>query len=162
MNSLNIDLLKSTNIKLVSNDNIEFEISLASVINSKLLKTMLSLDEFDESEIRDQMDQQVCPLPNVEGAILKKVVEFLNKYLESPFQDINKPVKSSMSDIVDEWYVNFLEMDKQEQLFKIIMAANYMDIEPLLDLTCASVATIIKGKSPEEVRKIFSIDKKDE
>ena len=80
--------------------------------------------------------------------------------MESPFEDINKPVKSSMRDIVDEWYVNFLEMDNQEQLFKIIMAANYMDIEPLLDLTCASVATIIKGKSPEEVRKIFNIVEK--
>lgn len=160
MSSLNIEFLKSINIKLVSSDNIEFEVSLACVKNSKLLKTMLELDELDENEIRDQVDQQVCPLPNVEGTILKKVIEFLNKYLESPFEDINKPVKSSMSDIVDEWYVNFLEMDNQEQLFKIIMAANYMDIEPLLDLTCASVATIIKGKSPEEVRTIFNIDKK--
>ena len=37
------------------------------------------------------------------------------------------------------------------------MAANYLDIKPLLDLTCAKVASAIKGKTAEEIRKHFSI-----
>lgn len=37
------------------------------------------------------------------------------------------------------------------------MAANYLDIKPLLDLTCATVASMIKGKTPEEIRKTFNI-----
>ncbi|KAF8742588.1 hypothetical protein HU200_013592 [Digitaria exilis] len=37
------------------------------------------------------------------------------------------------------------------------MAANYLDIKGLLDLTCQTVADMIKGKSPEEVRKTFNI-----
>ena len=36
-------------------------------------------------------------------------------------------------------------------------AANYMDIKPLLDLTCAKVASMIKGRTPEEIRKVFNI-----
>ena len=36
-------------------------------------------------------------------------------------------------------------------------AANYMDIKPLLDLACAKVASMIKGKTPEEIRKRFNI-----
>lgn len=32
-----------------------------------------------------------------------------------------------------------------------------MDIKPLLDLTCAKVASMIKGKTPEEIRKTFNI-----
>lgn len=32
-----------------------------------------------------------------------------------------------------------------------------MDIKPLLDLTCATVATMIKGKTPEEIRAHFNI-----
>merc|ERR1712032_457661 len=36
-------------------------------------------------------------------------------------------------------------------------AANYMDIKPLLDLTCAKVASMIKGRTPDEIRKIFNI-----
>jgi len=37
------------------------------------------------------------------------------------------------------------------------MAANYLDIKSLLDLGCAKIATLIKGKSPEEIRKTFNI-----
>ena len=32
-----------------------------------------------------------------------------------------------------------------------------MDIKPLLDLTCATVASMIKGKTPEEIRLQFNI-----
>lgn len=32
-----------------------------------------------------------------------------------------------------------------------------MDIKPLLDLTCAKVASMIKGRTPDEIRKIFNI-----
>lgn len=32
-----------------------------------------------------------------------------------------------------------------------------MDIKPLLDLTCKTVANMIKGKTPEEIRKTFNI-----
>lgn len=36
-------------------------------------------------------------------------------------------------------------------------AANYMDIKALLDVGCKTVANMIKGKSPEEIRKTFNI-----
>jgi hypothetical protein len=49
----------------------------------------------------------------------------------------------------------------QELLFELILAANYMDIKPLLDLSCAKVASMIKvslriirlpaGAEPHEV-----------
>ena len=43
------------------------------------------------------------------------------------------------------------------RLFELIVAANYMDIKSLLDLGCAKVATLIKGKSPEDIRRTFNI-----
>jgi len=46
--------------------------------------------------------------------------------------------------VVSEWDATFVEVD-QETLFELILAANYMDIKPLLDLTCAKVASMIKG-----------------
>ena len=66
--------------------------------------------------------------------------------------EIEKPLKSAnMHEVVQEWYANYVDVD-QELLFELILAANYMDIKPLLDLTCATVASMIKGKTPEEIR----------
>ena len=42
-------------------------------------------------------------------------------------------------------------------VFEIILAANYMDIKSLLELASSKVASIIKGKTPEEIRKTFNI-----
>lgn len=39
----------------------------------------------------------------------------------------------------------------------LFQAANYLNIKNLLDLTCQTVADMIKGKTPEEIRKTFNI-----
>ena len=36
-------------------------------------------------------------------------------------------------------------------------AANYLNVMGLLDLTCQTVADMIKGKTPEQIRAIFNI-----
>lgn len=59
--------------------------------------------------------------------------------------------------LVSEWDAKFVSVE-QELLFELILAANYMDIKPLLDLTCAKVASMIKGKTPEEIRRTFNIE----
>ena len=75
---------------------------------------------------------------------------------------------------IGEWDQKFIAVD-QELLFEIILAANYLDIKPLLsvlflksplmafliffdsDVGCKTVANMIKGKTPEEIRKLFNI-----
>lgn len=53
---------------------------------------------------------------------------------------------------IKAWDVEFVKVD-QSTLFELILAANYMNIKSLLDLACLSVANMIKGKSPDEIRK---------
>jgi S-phase kinase-associated protein 1 len=45
----------------------------------------------------------------------------------------------------------------QSTLFKVTVAANYMDIPQLLELVSATLASMIKGKSTEEIRLHFGI-----
>ena len=61
-----------------------------------------------------------------------------------------------MAEVVQIWYANFADVE-QEVLFDLINAAKYIDIKPLYDLTCATVGSMIMGKSPEEIRRIFCI-----
>lgn len=56
----------------------------------------------------------------------------------------------------DPWFATFTDKD-QSIIFELILAANYLDIQPLLDLCCAKVASLIKGKTPEEIRRTFNI-----
>lgn len=61
-----------------------------------------------------------------------------------------------MHEVVSDWDANFVDVE-QELLFELILAANYMDIKSLLDLACAKVASMIKGKTPQEIRETFNI-----
>jgi S-phase kinase-associated protein 1 len=143
----------STPIHLISQEGESFEISLENAIISELVKTMID-EEKDEEEIQEI---QEIPLPAVKSAILAKIVEFMNHYKTEKMTKITKPIKSNnMSEVVQEWYANFVNVE-QEVLFELTLVANFMDIHPLLDLTCAKVASMVKGKEPEEIRHIFNI-----
>ncbi|KAK2427038.1 SKP1-like protein 1A [Trifolium repens] len=54
------------------------------------------------------------------------------------------------------WDADFVKVD-QATLFDLILAANFLNIENLLNLTCQTVAYMIKGKTPEDIRKTFNI-----
>ena len=42
-------------------------------------------------------------------------------------------------------------------MFELILAVNYLDMKGLMNVTCGTVANMIKGKTVEEIRKHFNI-----
>ena len=89
--------------------------------------------------------------------------------------DANQDETRKRTTDIGEWDQKFITVD-QEMLFEIILAANYLDIKSLLyvlfysflsdhhaykypisDVGCKTVANMIKGKTPEEIRKLFNI-----
>merc|ERR1719471_2553528 len=48
-----------------------------------------------------------------------------------------------------------------KSILQVILGANYMDLPSLLHLGCAKIATLIKGKSPEEIKNILADDSND-
>jgi len=141
------DMASDDTVKLVSQEEEKFTVSRKVALMSELVKTMVEGDS-RENEF---------PLPNVKASTLGKVVEYMKYHSETPAKEIEKPLKSAnMAEVVPSWDAEFVDVD-QELLFELILAANYMDIKPLLDLTCAKVASMIKGKTPEQIRKTFNI-----
>ena len=135
-------------LKLRSSEGDTFDVNPEVASMSTLIKNMVDDSTTDEE----------IPIPNVKSAILAKVLEYCTYHKDNPAEVIQKPLKSA--DLVEcgvsLWDSEFVNIE-QEALFELIVAANYLDIKPLLDLTCAKVASAIKGKTAEEIRKHFSI-----
>ena len=123
----------------------------------------LKLSKIISEMIQDEEGEDVvAPLPNVNKATMQKVVEYLVMHQDKPVPEIQKPLKSSDLKLVlkeypqDEVYISELMKD-QPAFFDNILAANYLDIESLLELGCAALASILKGKTPQEIRQHFGL-----
>jgi S-phase kinase-associated protein 1 len=126
----------------VSQEGDSFTVPRSVANMSELVKSMMDDEDGEEGDGPTEI-----PLPNVKAQVLKKVIEFCEHYLKEPMTEIEKPLKSQvMADVVQKWYADFVDLE-QVLLFELILAANYMDTKPLLDLTCATVASMIKGKT---------------
>ncbi|EJT49853.1 ubiquitin-protein ligase [Trichosporon asahii var. asahii CBS 8904] len=128
---------KKDQITLVTSDEETFNVDKKVAERSNLIKQMIE-GEFTAS------------------SVLVKVLEYCDHHQNDPLP----PSDSNDADDarrkateISEWDAKFI----QEMLFEIILAANYLDIKPLLDVGCKTVANMIKGKTPEEIRKLFNI-----
>ena len=129
----------SKKIILKSSDGETFEIDEKVALESQTIKNM----------IEDECADTAIPLPNVTSNILSKVIEYCKKHVEAPNSEDKEDLKSFDADLV--------KVDDQGTLFDLILAANYLNIKSLLDLTCQTVADMIEAKTPEEIRKMFNI-----
>jgi S-phase kinase-associated protein 1 len=134
-------------ITLVSSDGEKYQISDKAAKRSQLIKGVM--DDFpDDPEV---------PLHNVKSTILEKIIKYLEYYKDTEPREIEKPLPSNnFNECVDSWDYNFIDLEL-DVIFEMILAANYMDIKPLMELASSKVASIIKGKSPEDIRKTFNI-----
>lgn len=139
-----------TMIKLQSSDGEVFETDVQIAKCSGTIKTMLEDCGMDDEE------DAVVPLPNVNSAILRKVLQWANYHKDDPQPTEDDENKEKRTDDITSWDADFLKVD-QGTLFELILAANYLDTKGLLDVTCKTVANMIKGKTPEEIRKTFNI-----
>lgn len=124
---------------LCSSDDQQFDVDKKVAMMSEMVKNMM-----EDTDAKDAV-----PLPNVNGKVLARVIEYCKFHIEANKKGPDgKPFKS------DEEFVTGVD---QSTLFDLILAANYLIIKCLLDLTCQRVANMIKGKTPEEIRKQFNI-----
>uniref|UniRef100_A0A0E0M805 SKP1-like protein n=1 Tax=Oryza punctata TaxID=4537 RepID=A0A0E0M805_ORYPU len=157
---------------LVSDDGVEV---LASVAAARVSKTLHGM-------IEDECATGRIPITGVHSDVLALLVEYCERHAPHydpeasardryPFPPFPVELPPNASSIKPVTFVDpdadphglkafdkkFLDVDNST-LFEIIMAANYLNIEELLDDACTAVADKMRGKTPEEIRDIFEIE----
>ncbi|XP_010445546.2 PREDICTED: SKP1-like protein 14 [Camelina sativa] len=120
--------------------------------------------------IEDECADKAIPLTNVTRKILSMVIEYCKTHVnvvhdeEEISKEGDKEKKEADSRSEEEavklkqWEAEFLKDKDLATVFQLILAANYLNVQGLLDLTSQSVADHIKDMTPEEVREIFNIE----
>jgi hypothetical protein len=133
-------------ITLISKDKISFTLTKKSASLSGFLKTVMNGDyEVSEVEV------------DVETDVLKKIVEYLINHDGNPSSKIETPLRTvNLQTILSPWDFTFIETFDNVNLIKLVNASNYFNISCLLDLGCAKIATQVKNKKPDEIKRMFS------
>merc|ERR1719191_1680963 len=137
-------------IKLQSSDGHEFEVA----------EDVANMSETIRNMIEDTGDATAIPLHNVAAKTLSKVIEYCKHHTDvrakgpaaSPSDALPDPKEAEEK----QWDQEFVKVDNST-LFDLILAANYLNITQLLDLTCEKVAEMINNKndfSPEEEEQV--------
>ncbi|KAI3885674.1 hypothetical protein MKX03_032050 [Papaver bracteatum] len=121
-----------------------FEVEESIAMLSQTIKYMIE----DGVVVGDQI-----PLTNISGGILERVLVFLQKHGEKEDRDEDEEKELKKWD--EEFVKGFI--DDQQTLFRMILAADFLAAKCLMDVTCQACADLIIGKSPEWIRKYFSI-----
>ena len=119
-------------------------------------RDVLTLSVTISNLIEDAGTENEIPLPNVDTQTLDKLIEYLTYHHANPTE--HTAYEGKGLDEIGEWDLKYCGDMNNAILFKVILAANYLDINPLLHLTCKTVAKMIKGKKPSEIKDILKIE----
>merc|ERR1711900_132581 len=145
-----------THLCLISNEEspAKFKVPFKQAMMCKLVATAYENDK----------DEKDVVLKKVDGETLRLIVEYLKVNGGEKFPEIGKPINSvdmtkvkTETGVLAQKYVDYISKPKKD-IFAVILGANYMDNKGLLHLGCAKIATLIKGKSPEEIKRILGDD----
>ena len=134
-------------IILVSSESIRVPIKLSAAKKSVVICNY----------INDYPDKELY-LKNIKYSTIIKLKVYLEHLVDHTPEKIQIPLpKKEFKDCITQWDYDFINCDTEEVL-EIMVAANFLDIDSLLDLTSAKIASIIKGKNPEEIRRILNME----
>ena len=140
---------ENQNIKLITKEKKEIEISKKAAELSDLLK----------NSINDYPNEVSFPIDELEEKIAEKIKEYLTHFNGAAPPEIEKPLtQNEMKNVTDVWSANFIDKLSMEELVNLTVAANFMGINCLLDLCCAKIASMCKDKSEDEIFKNFGIN----
>ncbi|OAF65471.1 E3 ubiquitin ligase complex SCF subunit sconC, partial [Intoshia linei] len=140
---------------LQSMDGDQFTVDLDVACQSGMIKLMF---DAENDGIEQGNESEPIPLPKVSGSTLKKIIQWCEYHRHDENVTTTSEIGNRIpkEEVITSWEHEYFKLD-QGTMFEIIIAANYLDIKRLLDVSCMVIANMIKGRTPEEIRKHFNI-----
>lgn len=143
------DLCKS-NFALYGNSIVESKLGVELKIPFEICKLIVSFS--------------IIPnfLKSVPARTMKHCVDYLKHHNGNTPGEIACPVRSveMVNNVSDPWDAEFIDQFTKAQVYEIILAANYLDINSLVHLGCAKIAVLIKQLDQKEINRIIEEEEK--
>jgi hypothetical protein len=137
-------------IKLIVKDNRLVFIRKDVIKESKVIQTVISDDDNYDDEIN---------IPNVDLKNMTWIIHFLTQYVENPFPEIPKPINSdNICDYIPQFYVNMISELNDDELSELICNANYLHIDPILDVLSLEFAIRLKRIPVTVLNELFALN----
>ena len=110
--------------------------------------------------IENEGEDEAIPAEFVTKEMFAIVVEFLTYCKANAEPEIDQPITSDdLEDAVtDKWFAEFMKDKDSETIYGMANAGVKLGCQPLVNLATAKIVTTIKGKSIEDIRKIFGVE----
>jgi S-phase kinase-associated protein 1 len=144
--------IPETNMKIILKDEKIVDFKIKYVYLSGTLKSVCGWDDIDNVDQlnSDNIPEVPIPCTEVEENIIILITNYLNWVTDPKYSGLDEAAKKT-------WLNQYFEID-DDNLFKLIMAANFMEYKGLLDEGCKKVADYIREcKTPREIRRRFNI-----
>ena len=141
-------------VKLKTSDNIIKEVDSNILMKSKLLDNLL----------KDFKEEELFSLPDVDSKYLELVIKYLEHYKDFEPKEVPKPFPERTDEefmkgiLNDQWTYDYLTNQTLEELINLVNAADYLQIEGLINIIAAKLAHEMCNCEVEEARKKFGIE----
>merc|ERR1712096_338118 len=129
---------------LRSMDGIEFKVPWEVACMSDVIKNMV--------EDLGPVDEESIPLDVIRGNILEKVIHFCRKHKDDRPM-LEEDIRDAREEELCGFDEQFVDMDN-EMLYELTLAANFLCIRRLVDVTAKKIMLMLRGKTTEEMRDI--------
>ena len=148
-------MMESQKVQLKSSDNIIFEVPVDILQKANLLSDLL----YEACE-----EKETIFLREVDSFNLGKIIQYLEHYKDFEPKEIPKPFPERTDDaflrgiLNDDWTFDFLQQTSLEDLINLVNAANYLQIDGLINIIAAKLAHEMCNCEIEEARRKFGIE----
>lgn len=134
-------------VELLSKDNKRFSITCSMAKMSTYFKNIIDMD----------MTTREIQLPYIHSTTIEKLVSWMEYHKNIPPMTISRPLPhSNLKTIVGSWDADFMDCDL-DLIYDLLLASNFLGILSLLELCCAKIASLMIGKTPNNIRDVFGL-----